>query len=1080
MASRTFTFWAAGITLAAPAAAFAAPLALSASDQAGGGARIEAHWLDGRPAPAARTRVEGGVLIVTFDEAFEADLASLAAGAPKSIAFARRDADGRTLRVALRNASSVSVSASGASRIIALAPAPKPQAAQAAAKPDDPGRVLNIVPERPVDDPLTSSTAILDVGERPDFTRLSFLFPRGATLVPLLTGDQLQLKFSKAADIDISDLRIEPPKYLVDARKVSKPGAPLQLLLTLAPGVRQRHFVDGPRVVVDLLPPVETKPPPAPSALAPPMIAKAAPAAPEPQAALADPTPKSGVVRVQAAEGAQATTFTVRWANPARAAAFRRGEAIWLVFDAQARLDISGIPLVGRRHTNLQQVAGDHVVALRIAAPPEILVTARADGDAWTFLLSERAPGLTATAAVTREADAKGGGAKLVVDFGRDGAVRWINDPEIGDRFAAALLPGPIEGVDVRRATMEAAILPAAQGAAVEPRADGVGAEFQDGKLIVTRGVGLIASAQGGPTDAEMNFDPAAPVLLDLAEWGGSSKSRAVDVLARLQSTAANEGFDAAAKADARMALARFLLAHELAAETLGALRIAAINQPQLEEDASFRLMRGAANLMLRRVRDAQGDLASGKLADDASASLWRGYAAALQENWQEARRGFELGRSALYSQPPAWRVRFNLALGESALELNDFAAAESAIAAATGEAQSEESRANAKLLAGRLAYARGDEKTALALFDEVAQSREEEPAVKAILAGVRLRREQNLMSPADAAEMLEALRFRWRGDATELEIIQALGHVYEDMSRWREALSVMHAASARFPDLPAARRLRIDMASMFERLYLDGEADKLAPIQALGLFYEFKDLTPIGPNGDRMIRLLSARLVRVDLLEKAAELLQYQVDNRLDGVGQAQVAVDLATIYLANRQPEKAVMAIESTRQPGVPTMVAAERRLVESKALVDLSRFDHAMELLEKDSSPEAGNIRAEIAWRQKDWAQATALLLAVLQRRPDEALSEGDRAVVLRAAVAATLSDNKAALDKLKRAYMAKMAQTPDAASFEFICSGVEPGDYRLREIARQVARTDLIDKALGELRRRIAKEEAAPKT
>ena len=135
MASRTFTFWAAGITLAAPAAAFAAPLALSASDQAGGGARIEAHWLDGRPAPAARTRVEGGVLIVTFDEAFEADLASLAAGAPKSIAFARRDADGRTLRVALRNASSVSVSASGASRIIALAPAPKPQAAHSASAP---------------------------------------------------------------------------------------------------------------------------------------------------------------------------------------------------------------------------------------------------------------------------------------------------------------------------------------------------------------------------------------------------------------------------------------------------------------------------------------------------------------------------------------------------------------------------------------------------------------------------------------------------------------------------------------------------------------------------------------------------------------------------------------------------------------------------------------------------------------------------------------------------------------------------------------------------------------------------------
>src|SRR6185295_262500 len=106
---------------------------------------------------------------------------------------------------------------------------------------------------------------------------------------------------------------------------------------------------------------------------------------------------------------------------------------------------------------------------------------------------------------------------------------------------------------------------------------------------------------------------------------------------------------------------------------------------------------------------------------------------------------------------------------------------------------------------------------------------------------------------------------------------------------------------------------------------------------------YEFKDLTPVGASGDRMIRMLSARLVSVDLLDKAAELLQYQVDNRLDGVGQAQVAADLASIYLADRQPEKAMMAIEATRQPGIPTSVAGERRIVEAKALLDLNQFDH-----------------------------------------------------------------------------------------------------------------------------------------
>ncbi|MEJ0023033.1 MAG: hypothetical protein WDN76_06030 [Alphaproteobacteria bacterium] len=54
-------------------------------------------------------------------------------------------------------------------------------------------------------------------------------------------------------------------------------------------------------------------------------------------------------------------------------------------------LDIKGIPLVGKRHTNLQAIHGEGVSGLRIAAPPEILVTAKADGPTWTFILSERA-----------------------------------------------------------------------------------------------------------------------------------------------------------------------------------------------------------------------------------------------------------------------------------------------------------------------------------------------------------------------------------------------------------------------------------------------------------------------------------------------------------------------------------------------------------------------------------------------------------------------------------------------------------------------------------------------------------------
>ena len=74
----------------------------------------------------------------------------------------------------------------------------------------------------------------------------------------------------------------------------------------------------------------------------------------------------------------------------------------------------------------------------------------------------------------------------------------------------------------------------------------------------------------------------------------------------------------------------------------------------------------------------------------------------------------------------------------------------------------------------------------------------------------------------------------------------------------------------------------------------------------------------PIGAEGDLMVRKLVRRLVDVDLLDQAAQLLKYQAENRLDGVPKAQVSTDLAVIYLMDRKPEQAIAKIVEGRIGG------------------------------------------------------------------------------------------------------------------------------------------------------------------
>lgn len=944
-------------------------------------------------------------------------------------------------------------------------PPPPPPAAQTVSPPPSP-------PAPPPPPRMVSvPNATVSVGAQEDYTRLAFRFEAATTVTPLMQGSRLELRFSRAADIDIAELRATPPRFVREVRRTSAAGAPVRLQLTLDPGVRQRHFVDGNRVVVDLL---------APDA-ATQAATQAAVSRGEEPAPLPAAPPVRGTGRVQLVEGANDTRVDITWPAPTRAAAFRRGEAIWLLFDATGNVDLSGVARAGRRHQDVEIVRGEGVIGVRIPAPPDVLVSANAHDNTWSFTLGARV-NTGERAEVIREVEADGR-AELQARFGRDGAVRWINDPEIGDRIAVALIGGPARGVDTRRATIEAAILPAAHGAVVEPRADGVTAAFAQGNLVVTRGAGLLAAA---PATQEALSANAA--LLEAAMNGADDTATApaagmplVQVRERIDELtrrASEEGMREGAPVEARMALARFLLQNELAAEALGALRIVTINQGELAElDPEFRLMRGAANAMLGRTAAAEQDLSASALHNNPSAALWRGYAAVQRKEWAVARRELERGMAGLEEHSPIWRARFQLALAESALELNDFSAADAATNAAIGEAQDTHIRLKARLIQARVAVGRGDTAAALPIFDELSRVRDEEVAVRASLESIRVRRLTGAMRAVDAVEPLEALRFRWRGDSTEIAIVGMLGDVYSELGRWREALATMRVAADRFPMDPASRQLRADMTTLFERLFLDGEADQLEPIQALGLFYEFSDLTPVGPNGDRIVRLLSGRLVHVDLLEQAAQLLRHQVDERLQGVSRAQVAADLAAIYLMDRKPDLALSTLATTRQAGVSASIQADRRILEARALLDLGRLDAAVEMIERDRSEDAQRVRAEAAWRARDWDRAaTELRTLIGLRNRAQPLDAHGRQAVLRAGVALTLAGNDDGVRALYREYAGDMAGTPEADSFEVVASGVHADGSAIRDVARAVARTDLLERFMQRLRTNMTAEAA----
>jgi hypothetical protein len=295
-------------------------------------------------------------------------------------------------------------------------------------------------------------------------------------------------------------------------------------------------------------------------------------------------------------------------------------------------------------------------------------------------------------------------------------------------------------------------------------------------------------------------------------------------------------------------------------------------------------------------------------------------------------------------------------------------------------------------------------------------------------------------------------------------------------VGRFRDALLLAQSTAMRDANAPGARELRLKLADYFRRLFLNGEADRLDPIQAVALFYEFDDtLMPIGPDGDQMVRMLAQRLVAFDLLEPAGSLLQYQVDNRLRGVGKAAVAVDLAAIYLWDKRPDKALAALNSTRQPSLPKPLALERRLLEAAAYRDLGRFDHVIELVEPLDGPEAKSLLADAYWRDRKWPEAARALISMLP--PAGQVSDKQADLVFKAAIAARMAKDSAMTAQL-RAYAKAMAGNPNKASFDLITAQSDVSGAALSEAVRRLADAPRVDAFATAMKTRFEAPKAAP--
>lgn len=970
---------------------------------------------------------------------------------------------------------------------------------------------------------------------QPTFVRFVFEMPEGVAVSSSLNTDSFVLSFASALTFDLADAKIAMPaniksidqkidgetskvdmaligevdvhafredkNYIVDVgfQQSEKPAAQMKLPqvqnssaaadnvpMTAAPPVMKSSDVALPTsedIAREAKPEATPKPikegssPPNQAAAAmasPPAVAQAEAAAqtapvPAMPAARAE-TSSSGdpKVVVEAKRTSDDLRLMFPFKAPVPAAAFRRADSIWLVFDTDKAIDTEAIVREGS--PIVADVTGFDLPkgkALRVRLARPQLAAFSSDDRGWLLTIADKIQSPSQPLVVARNV-ADPAHANVSIAIAKAGQLHRLNDPDAGISLMVATALGPASGLMKRQNFVEFSLLESIHGVVVQPNADDITMEISSDKAILGRPGGLtLSAAMMAPERATATARP----VFDVKEWRDNQNADFIATRDRLMTAAAQSSGEQ--RIPAHLDLARFYMARGFYAEAKGILDLAFSEVKQGDEDPHSLIVHAVASTLFGRPEQALKDLANPAVGTNFDSQLWKALAFARLGRWADAREKFKNVEFALTSQPVDLQRIVVLDAFRASLEVKDFAGATTRSNDLDVVGIAPDQTADAALLRGRLAEALGREKDALSEFQTAAESADRPAAAEAKLLSVALRQKRNEIGDDDALRDLETVSMVWRGDAIEVQNLQLLSRSYAAKGRYAEAFAAARNATKLQPNSDISRKLQDEASALFEQIFNGAKGDDLPPVEALALFYEYRELTPIGRRGDEMIRRLADRLVAVDLLDQASELLQYQIDKRLEGAARAQVATRLAMVYLMNRKPDRAIAALRTTRIADLAGEVRQQRLLLEARAQSDIGRHDLALDIVSNVAGREAIRLRSDIYWAARRWRESAEQieLLYGNRWRDFQPLTTLEKSDVIRAVVGYSLSEDAIGLARFREKYGPKMDGEDDRAPFDLASKPASANSADFARIAKMAATIDTLDGFLREMKTRF---------
>ncbi|MDD3287797.1 MAG: hypothetical protein PHX43_02155 [Alphaproteobacteria bacterium] len=734
-------------------------------------------------------------------------------------------------------------------------------------------------------------------------------------------------------------------------------------------------------------------------------------------------------------------------------AVFSRSGYGYIIFDRKLTLDLTALtdgqpaPRVALEPLDLPNNNG-----YRFSLPKGVELRANRSGTTWQVFLSKQWRDNPVSGALIAQPDFALGSRLLLPAIEPPEPVRFT-DPVVGDEIIALPLK-QVDAFSVYRRYAELELVPSAQGLAIKPWIEKlIVNKVSDGIEITTiNGLTLSPATDTGmfersPSKVKASY--SGKMFFDFAAWAGkrdedftTARQRLMQTVVEVRETERNR---------ARLELARFYFAHGMGEECQALLKFLNQEDPDLKNYPEFQALSGASKILSGRAVEGLIDLSKPEIRFQPEIKLWQAVGAVQQRDWQNAEEKFAITQNILSNYPEPFFSKFYVLAIEAALAVNRDSEAAEWLAQIDMQPHRPEVDPALNYLRGVIHSKAGRQIMAEDLWKQVMRSHDRLYKIRAKLALIDLGVATKSLTPAQAADQLESMRFVWRGDELELDILHRLGLFYLEAKNIKSALSVMTQATRLFPNSSVTPQIKSEMADAFLNSFIGENVSPLSPLEALSLYQLFGELMPPGDTRTNVIRNLAERLVSIDLLDQASTLLEGLVKDVLQGEDKARASTRLAAIRLIDHKADAALSALGMVGEAGLPSDIVKERQLLRARALSEQGKEDDALALLQNDDSKPAKMLRADITMKSHRWAEAARILLDLIGPAPatGSPVTFEQAQWLVNCAIALAMSGDAASLDRIAADYGPSMVGSPQNDTFRILTRPERAG--QLRDIA-----------------------------